>query len=186
VADPTIAWHFVLSNECRVRADGSFNGEVITDVDGGLTRFGIDSKSHPGAIRDGFYDKMDDTAALAYAGDIFKYDYFNMVLGYAIQDQRIASKYSDLAFNEYFVQATLIMQRAVNSLRDPGKQIQEDGKPGSMTVAAINAADEAALLQAVIVFGTKFYKGLQQKNPTVFTDGIVANLISRVEKVPPA
>ena len=185
MGDPHKAFQFVLSNECRLKPDGSFNGETITDTDGGMTRYGIDSKSHPEAVHDGFY-QMSDADALAYVENIFKYDYFNMVLGYQIEDQVIASKYSDLAFNEYITQATLIMQRSVNSLRTPDKQIQEDGKPGSRTVAAINAADEAALLQAITRFGIAFYSELKQKKPAEYTDKIYANLVSRVEKVPTA
>ena len=185
MADPQVSFRFVLGHECRKNPDGSFNGETITDIDGGSSRFGIDSVSHPEALTAGFY-QMSDADALVYAGDIFKYDYFNMILGYAIIDQQIAAKYSDLAFNTGVHEATLIVQRAVNSLRSRDTQVAIDGKPGALTTAAINALDASPLLQAISKYGIEFYSGLRDKNPAKYTDKIYNVLVSRVQEVPPA
>lgn len=185
MADVSKAFNFVMSNECKILPDGSFSDSTITDIDGGKTRFGIDSKSNPDAVHDGFYD-MPAPAALLYAQNFFKYDIFNQILGYNIFDQSIASKFADMAFNEGIEQATKIVQRAVNSLRDTPNLVVVDGKPGARTAASINAVEEDDLLKAIIEYGTQFYTGLRQTHPEKYSDAIYQAWIKRLEKIPPA
>ena len=173
-----------MSNECKILPDGSFSDSTITDIDGGKTRYGIDSKSNPEAVQEGFYSMSQDDALL-YAKNFFQYEIFSQVLGYNIVDQVVASKYTDMAFNEGIAQATKIIQRAVNSLRDTANLITVDGKPGARTAASINAVDENELLKAIIEYGTQFYTGLRQQHPEKYSDAVYQAWIKRLERIPP-
>src|SRR5271170_5795388 len=134
--------------------DATLSGKAVTDNNGGQVRFGVNSKAHPEAVEAGFYTMLRE-AALIYAEDLFKYDYWSMILGYAIQEQIIASKIANLAFNCGPPAANKILQRAVNSLRAANAQIAADGICGDLTIAAVNTylddTDVEALYAAIIV-----------------------------------
>ena len=174
-------WEFTLSNE-----DPEKTGKVITDIDGGMTRYGIDSRSHPEALARGFYS-MSTAEALDFAFDIYKYDYWSGLLGYQIESQLIASKIVDMAFNEDPHQATLLLQRAVNRLRPADKQLVVDGRCGVLTIAAVNTyldqPDEEALYASIVYEGAQFYEKLLGEDQDRY-QGSYAGWIRRLNKRP--
>jgi lysozyme family protein len=174
-------WEFTVSNE-----DPEKTGKVITDIDGGMTRFGIDSRSHPEALARGFYS-MPTAEALDFAFDIYRYDYWSGVLGYQIESQLIASKIADMAFNEDPHEATLLLQRAVNRLRSADKQLIVDGRCGVLTIAAVNTypdqADEEALYASIVYEGAQFYEKLLAEDPDKYQNSY-PGWIRRLNKRP--
>jgi lysozyme family protein len=182
MADFNKAFRFVLSNEVPVGIDGVFSGVTIVDVDGGQTRFGIDSRSNPQAVTDGFY-QMSDADACTYATNLFRVDYWNGIMGDSIVSDRIGAKYADMAFNQYIHEATLLVQRAVNMLQ-PNDKIVEDGHLGRLTLAAINGCDENYLLAAIVKSATTFYTELYQQNAGRYSESIYKGWINRINKLP--
>ena len=151
------AFTFTLSHE-----DSQLSGVVTKDPTKthpeAVARFGVNSAAHPKALSDGFYT-MDRDAALQYAADIFKYEYFAPIGGYQITDQAICNKFSDLAFNVGVKEATLIVQRACNALSLPGEVgLQVDGKPGQKTIDAINKNMPSDLLAKIKYYACDFYR----------------------------
>jgi lysozyme family protein len=163
VADVQAAFMNTMSWE-----DPQLEGKVVPDPTkadpSAVSRFGVNSAAHPQAVRDGFYEMSRD-AALQYAEDVYKYDYFQPVNGYGIVSQIIANKFADLAFNESPRQATLIVQRA---LKFADRNI--DGVVGTFTLAAINAADPNVLLVSIKAKAKDFYVEVVSKNPEKAAD----------------
>lgn len=176
MADSHPAWGFVLSNE-----DPTLAGAVIRDIDGGMTRFGIDSKSQPGALARGFYSMPHDEA-LAFAEDLFRGSYWTPILGDDLASQLIASKTADLAFNESPHEATLLLQRAAIA---NGASLTADGCCGPQTVAAVNGQDPEALYTALLAQGTAFYELLGQEHPDLYHPRLIAAWLQRLNKRPP-
>ncbi len=122
-------------------------------------RFGVNSAAHPEAVTDGLYG-MNTGDALAYAKKIFEADYFTAVGALALEDDGIAKKYCDLAYNAGVTEATRIVQRAANRIgfeigRTP---IAEDGKPGPATRLALNAVNPQDLMTAIMTSAHAFYQ----------------------------
>lgn len=169
MADPAKCFAYSMSFE-----DSRLEGKVVRDPTRkdpkAVARFGINSAAHPEAVRDGFYD-MDHDAALQYADNVYKYDYFNLCGAYNIEDQDIANKFCDLAYNEGTKEATKLVQQALG-FQD--KQI--DGIAGSRTVAAINAADPVELMSAIKQQAKDFYVALAASDP-VFRPNLESALV---------
>ena len=121
MANRHIAFLFVMSHE-----DVRMSGEVVTDNDGGQVRFGVNSRSNPQALADGFYTMSKDDA-LVYAENVFVTKYWNRIDGDAVNNQRVANQFADLDFNSGN-EAVFIMQRAANRFQE--KPIVVDGKFG--------------------------------------------------------
>jgi lysozyme family protein len=166
VADLIQSFNYTMKFE-----DASLSGKITPDPSrsdpNAVARFGINSASNPQAIKDGFYD-MGTAAALSYAQDVFKYDYFSPIGGYQISDQNVCNKVADLAFNEGCAQAIKIVQRALNVV--VAGPIAIDGKVGQQTLDAINAADSAELLMAIKSKAKDFYVALASANPSDIKD----------------
>jgi lysozyme family protein len=155
---------FVLKNEDPT-LEGKVTPDPTRDDPKAVARFGVNSAKHPEAVTDGFFE-MGHDAALQYAEDIFKYDYFNIVRGYAIVDQGIANKLCDLAFNCGAIEATKIVQRALNSILIHLVPVLDvDGLPGARTIGTINACEPERLLPAIKSYAKDFYTSLAAREP---------------------
>jgi lysozyme family protein len=183
MADAHKGFLWTMAQECNVLADGSFDDATITDTDGGLTRLGVDSRSHPHAVTDGFY-QMSKFDALNYAERIYTACYWDLVSGSSIESQMVASKYADLAFNSGINEATKIVQRAVNSCRQVRDLIMVDGIPGWRTTAAVNAVDANRLMAAIIGFGETFYQELYRAHTAIFSSSILNGWLRRLDRIP--
>ena len=181
MSDVLKAWAFSLSNEDTTPP----TGKVVSEPNGGMARLGINSRAHPEAVRDGFYT-MGLEAALDYAFDLFKYDYWSMVLGYSMEEQLIASKVTDLAFNCSPRLAIKLVQRAINTLRG-NQAIKPDGICGPQTIAAVNTYldDVEALYAGIIEQGTSFYEELHTHDPVKFPLHLEEEWLERLNKRPP-
>lgn len=172
MADPQPSFSFTMGFE-----DPKLEGKIVPDPTradpSAVARFGVNSASHAQAVRDGFYE-MGHAAALQYAEDVFKYDYFHPVGGYSIVSQTIANKIVDLAFNESPHQAILIVQRALQFADN-----QIDGIVGTFTLSAINAADPVVLLASIKDKAKDFYMEVASKNPADEKD--LAGWLRRVD-----
>ena len=81
MADRREAFFFVMSHE-----DATLSGTVVTDDNGGQSRFGVNSKDNPQALTDGFYT-MPTGEALAYAESLDKArDNFSRRLAQSIRE----------------------------------------------------------------------------------------------------
>src|SRR5580692_2666746 len=128
------AFDYMLPNESYPPTDPRY-GEITTDNDGGLVRFGVNSKSLGiSLIGTTFYTDMGNVAALAVAQDLYQTVVWSAVQGSSINSQRVASKLFDLAVNSGPVEASKLCQRAVS--------VNVDGVIGQQTVTAINSEDE--------------------------------------------
>lgn len=172
MADRHIAFLFVMAHE-----DVTMSGVVATDNDGGQVRFGVNSKSNPQAVGDGFYT-MPVTDALVYAEKLFVAKYWSAVMGNDIAVQRIANQVADL----YFLserEAILILQRAVN--RFVATPISVDGAMGPVTLATVNVvADPLSLLDAIKAQAIVFYQSLVKKDPVKYTTQDYKSWVSRL------
>ena len=176
MADIKLALTFVLRHE-----DAELSGVVTTEPNGGKARFGVNSIAHPEAEKQGFYEMSRD-AALQWASDLFKYDYWNPVAGYNLADQNVANKVADLAFNTGVHEGTKILQKAINSLRDPGKGVVIDGMAGAHTIAQANALEPAELLKAIKEQAKNFYLQLQAARPNVYSTELRDAWFKRVDE----
>lgn len=181
-ADMGKAWAFVLSNEDTTPP----SGKVVSEPNGAMARLGINSHWHPEALGDGFYT-MPLEQALLYAQKLFQYDYWNMILGYQIGSQVIASKWSDLCFNASPKESTTIVQRAANAVW-PAQPITVDGIAGAWTMARVNmiiAEIEEEFYDAIIAQGKTFYGELLAKHPDKFSPELEAEWLKRLRIRPP-
>jgi lysozyme family protein len=165
MADVDKAVQFVLGLE-----DARLKGDVTTlpGDRGGATRFGLASASHPDLVADGYYEvengepKIPHDEALAIAEKTYAEQYGAKVQLEGVDDQDVANRVLGFAINEGPGEATAILQKALGSLN---YRITEDGIFGPATLAAVNAADPAALLSALRNFQRQFYTHLVTVRP---------------------
>lgn len=118
---------------------------------GGETKFGISRRSYPHVDIEGL---TRDAAKAIYFDDWWqKYRWRD------IQSQVIATKVFDLAVNMDAPPAHRILQRA---LRAVGERVEEDGRLGPITIAAVNRAPQFALLAAIRSEAAGFYRSLNK------------------------
>lgn len=177
MADVDQAVQFVLLQE-----DSRLSGAVTTlpgDA-GGATRFGLASASHPELVAQGYYQLADgvpvipNAQALSIAEAAYVSQYAARVQLGSIVNQDVANRILSFAINEGPEEATKILQRALNSL---GGALDVDGGFGPVTLAAVNAADPAALMAAERNFEARFYRDLVTANPAMAPD--LQGLLSR-------
>lgn len=161
------AFDYLMSNE-----DPGLTGKVTTD-DGGLTRWGISQKAYPKLNIANL--KLED------AGAIYRTDYFKLICGYDIAQQRIASKLLDMAVNMGVGRATLILQSALNTTCNP--PLREDGTMGPETLAACNAADPDLLLTGLVDISRQYYQHIIMLDPK--KEKYRKGWLIRAEKLPP-
>ncbi len=156
------AFLFVMGHE-----DPTLSGVVVTDNNGGQVRFGVNSKSNPQAVADGFYT-MPVQDALDYAEKLFVSKYWDGIRGDAIQNQRVANQFVDL----YYLsgdEIVKIVQRIVSRIN--GLQIAVDGICGPITVASINSCpDQLVLLDAIKAQAIVFFQNLVKQNPIEYSE----------------
>jgi len=138
---------------------------------GGATNFGILQREMPGVdIR-----SITQQQAIAW----YLPNYWNKAPFAQINSQQVATKLFDMHVNLGLTPAVVIAQHALG-FAEP----DVDGAMGPMTLQAINAADPAGFLSAVISLLVTHYKALEGRNPKlmVFDRGWMA----RANKLPPA
>ena len=163
--------------------DSTLSGKVTHDA-GGRTRFGIAQKFHPDLPDEFFTGPAED--ALDEAEQIMETDYWDPLRLAEVEDQGVASKLFDMAVNMGTHQAGIYAQRAVNfqfqqtgqvllnppatadDLRHPSQVVfplQEDGRIGPKTIAAINAVDPEAYYDLLKQFSAAHYNHIATNNP---------------------
>jgi lysozyme family protein len=164
MADFRQACDYVLKNE-DPELEGIVTPDPAKDDPNAVARFGVNSAAHPQAVTDGFFE-MGRDAALQYAEDVFKFDYFSPIGGYSIIVQDVVNKFCDLAFNCGISQATKIVQRAVNAaLPNLQPTLSVDGVVGDRTIGRINACEPERLIPAIKEKAKDFYTALAAAHP---------------------
>lgn len=156
MADAKAAVQFVLRQE-----DSRLSGIITNRASdrGGLTRYGITAKFHPDLLVAGFFEEsMDAEDALALAEETYEEDYSGPLCLDLIHSQPLANALLSFAVNEGNHQAVVLLQRAA--------RVAEDGLMGPQTVAAVNAADPSALLNAYCDLEDNFYEQLVRSQPS--------------------
>lgn len=156
MADFDTALNYVLNYE-----DGPRSFKVVTDNNGGQVVAGINSKSFP-----------DDVAAIAavpqnqrepLVANFYRVKlWIPMMLG-GLDGQDLANRVIDMETNAGEPQAAPELQRAINTVT-PGA-VTVDGIVGPLTIAAANAADQTALLNAFRAQRESYYETIAAKNP---------------------
>jgi lysozyme family protein len=95
--------------------------------------------------------------------------------GDGFRNGRVAIKHFDIGVNAGKTRANILLQRAYNAMN--GKKIlEEDGKLGPKTQAAVNAADPDKLLYQLCITQAGFYRSIVSAKPAkaVFLAGWLA------------
>lgn len=151
------AFDYCMTNEDYASTDPRY-GQVHTDSDGGLVRFGINSKSLGKAlIGTTFYTDMSVSEALVVAQNLYQTTVWSALRGDSINSQRVASKLFDMGVNQGQVEASKLCQRAVN--------VNVDGAIGPLTISAINSEDENIVLKGLIYWWQWFIEQVINNNP---------------------
>jgi len=133
---------------------------------GGITNYGISLRALQ-QLNDLAFDidcdgalDADDIKGLTVeqAKEFYEKHYWSPVFNNIIS-QKVATKYFDMCVNMGQRQATLIVQRAVNTLTPIGV----DGLLGSKTLEAINSASGTVLLNLIQNQQVRFYVALVRK-----------------------
>lgn len=170
------AFHFAMLNE-----DAKLSGKVTKDSGDTLARFGINSGAHPELIALGFFDEseVDNKEAFGIAREVFEKDYWLPAGCDKIENDVIAAKLADAAYNMGAHQAVHLLQRAANAM---GAGLVEDGNLGSKSAAAINALDSGALVSHLCDFIEQFYRHVAAVKPEHAGD--LHGWLIRAAKVP--
>jgi lysozyme family protein len=141
--------------ECAINKILENEGGYVKDPrdNGGETKFGISKRSYP---------KLDiKNLTLEEAKTLYYRDFWASQMYEQINSYKVAEKVFDLAVNVGSNKAHIILQRA---LRAVGNPVKEDGILGKITLAAINASDEAVLLSALRSEAAGYYRNIVTKN----------------------
>lgn len=131
------------------------------DDPGGATNYGISQRWYSQCLGRQVAD--DEIRAMTKDEAITCYKRFYWLPVYdAIRSQIIATKVLDMAVNMGHSRAHEILQEALNDL---GHGLDVDGKFGLKTLAAVNAAGSAKLLDVLITRQSHFYRGLVRADP---------------------
>lgn len=161
MADPKLAVQFVLRQEDARLAGTITNGAHDR---GGLTRFGLCAKFHPELVVQGFFSPaMPAAAALPLAERAYEVCYTGPLFLDQIRSQAVANALLSFAVNEGNHQAILLLQKAAIG---GGAPLSPDGRLGPATVAAVNAANPAALLARYGELEADFYRRLAASDPS--------------------
>ncbi len=164
-----------LQNEPQKRSEKNFKEAVAfvlskegiysihTQDKGGVTKYGITTTSNP---------EIDiETLSESQAIEIYKQQYWDKTLIPMIEDKNLRIKFFDASVNVGYVQATKLLQRALNCT---GVESIVDGVFGKKTLANVNKCKNSFGLQyAFIAFLVNFYDDLVQRDPrqAVFLTG---------------
>lgn len=150
MADLSAALEFVLPHE------GGFSNHAADK--GGATMWGITEAT---ARRYGYTGPMQELP-LEVAEAIYGNDYWPGLEG--VTNQAVASKILDMRVNFGVTGGNKLAQAAVNELVEPATAV--DGKWGEDTLSSINAADPAALLDALATASAARYQAIAEKDPS--------------------
>jgi len=136
---------------------------------GGATNYGITLKT---AQRHGINSKAELKAmSQAKAAEIYRADYWRFD---GINDDRVATKVFDMAVNMGVATAVMILQKAVGAVADGGI--------GPKTLAAVNAADPAAVLTGLCTGSKAHYLDITERKPSQLT--FLKGWLKRAAEVP--
>ena len=137
---------------------------------GGETKYGITLKTYLRAQE--LFPQFRNTALkdLTVDGATFIYQkmFWDIYPYSEIDNQMIANKLFSLAINMGEHEATICLQRALNSINHI--KIQVDGEIGSLTISAVNASDSTALLNALRYEAELAYKAIVIAKPELQKD----------------
>src|SRR6185312_15984467 len=167
MADYSQAFEYLMDDEDRSRS-----GVIVCDPEpaapAARARFGLNSYWHPDLMEAGFFaynpdatPKIPNDEALQMAATEYRKGEWTGIRGDSITSQDVAYKFLSLAVNLGEVEATKILQRAVNRVVFPlpGELgIRVDGICGEQTISAINQAAPADLLSMIKSYACQFYK----------------------------
>lgn len=111
--------------------------------------------------------------------EIYRASFWNKIQGDAIDDQRVAAKFFDMAVNFGPITAGKLMQQALNEL---GAGLEVDGNIGPKTVASINAVSAEVMLPALCEAAKRRYLGIVERRPT--SEKFLKGWLRRAEWVP--
>lgn len=131
---------------------------------GGETNFGITEAT---ARSYGYTGPMRDLP-IEVAEEIYSIEYWKFS---NVKSQAVATKLLDMSANFGPRMATVLAQRAVNTLVEPATQ--EDGNWGPDTEESVNAAPEKEMLEALSAVSSEHYQAIAAKDPSqqVFLKG---------------
>jgi lysozyme family protein len=131
--------------------EGGYSNDPVDA--GGETKFGICKRSYP---------NLDiKNLTIEDAKFIYYRDFWEPQLYGNFGSIELAEKIFDLAVNVGSSKAHLLLQRA---LRAVGNPVKEDGILGKITLAAVNSANETALLAALRSEAAGHYRSIVAKN----------------------
>lgn len=153
--------------------DPTLSGRVVSEPNGGIARFGINSVANPQALEDGFYG-MEREKALEYASIIYRHRYFEPCGGFQITDQGVCNLFFDLVVNSGITEATKIAQRAANRVNFAGgvHVLTVDGIPGLRTIDALNLAMPSELVGQMKNYAAEFYNDLARNHPEKYKSSL--------------
>jgi lysozyme family protein len=153
----SIAFLYLLGNEDYPPDDPRY-GQVTTDNNGGLVRFGINSDGEgKDLLTTGYYSTMSVADAYKVASNLYNTTNWAAMHGDDLHSQRVASKILDLSVNSGTVESAKISQRAAN--------VNVDGAIGPITIAAINNLDENVMLQGLVTWWNWLITQILDNNP---------------------
>lgn len=168
MANFEMALEFLMRHE-----DPTLSGRVVSEPNGGMARFGVNSVANPQALEDGFYG-MEREKALEYASIIYRHRYFEPCGGFQITDQGVCNRFFDLVVNSGLAEATKIVQRACNKANFAGgvHVLSVDGVPGMRTIDAINLAMPSELVGQIKNYAAEFYHDLVRRHPEKYESSL--------------
>jgi lysozyme family protein len=166
----------MLPNETFAPTDMRY-GKVTTDNDGGLVRFGVNSKSLGASlVNTTFYTTMSNDEAIKAAANLYNISVWKPMQGDLLTSQRVASKIFDMAVNQGVHEAAKLAQRAA--------LVQVDGVIGPITVATINSIDENQMLKSLVTEWIWFIGLVIENHPEYVS--YKEDWTARAEKLPVA
>ena len=144
--------------------DASGQG-VITEDDGGRTRYGIAEKYHPELTNSLFYSSMGATAAYQIAKSIYEIQYCEPLSIAEIANQDIANKLLSLGINIGISRASKMLQQAVG--------VAEDGVVGVHTLMALSKSETNEVLASLRASAENYYVAVASDHPgdEMYLDG---------------
>lgn len=150
MADYNSAIDFVIHLE-----DSTLSGKVEHDSDG-ATRYGLLDRWNPSLVEAGFYT-TDPVTALAMAKAYYKPNYWDKFKGDQLTHNRVAAQILSIGVNDGIVTGIKFAQKAAG--------VDPDGNFGIISLAAVNALDEATFLQRFDQTAKAHYDAVVAANP---------------------
>jgi lysozyme family protein len=140
--------------------DSTLSGRVEHDADG-ATRYGLLDRWHPDLVEAGYYT-TDPVTALQMAKTYYKPNYWDKFRGDQLTSNRVAAQILSIGVNDGIVQGIKFAQQAAG--------VTADGVFGVISLAAVNALDEATFLQRFDQTAKAHYDAVVAANPAKSVD----------------